>query len=300
MVLLVAKLAEVFEILAFGFEVCAIRGDGRPVLTVFFPRTVGHLGIFDEAPVTLLAGLQVEVISDGWRNIDGGTFVRTVLRAAVSEDIVVVIGHPWAAIFPLGVAASATVINLNPSPFEHGFTRFGVHAAEPGDDARGFRFVAAPSGDVVVGQGDVKRIEPRSEFFRSEFSAAMIGDASRWIRIVVAAVVFAPLLIPRRLVIGGRVVLRWLFTDPEDGGGDVLPPWVKLRRLRLDRAHGLDLLAAGRDDDAWQIRCAGNGLGMQAGYRSEKEGHTEGMKWVTHEGDWREKATSRSFWQSKM
>lgn len=110
-------------------------------MAIFFPGAERDLGGFDEAPVTFLTGLQVEVVADGGRDVDGCALVRFVLWWAVSEDIVPVIGDPGAAVFPLGVATTAVMVDLNPLSLEAGSAGSGICSLEPWNHASGFRFV---------------------------------------------------------------------------------------------------------------------------------------------------------------
>ena len=102
---------------------------------------------------------------------------------------------------------------------------------------------------VVVGQGDVEWIELGSEAFWD------IAASGGRVRIVVAAVVLLPVLIPGGFVIGGGIVLGRLFANPEDRGGDELLP-VVLGLLVLERVgrgrydcHLWARLGGSRDDD---------------------------------------------------
>jgi hypothetical protein len=120
-------------------------------------------GILDEAPVNGGLVTYTEVVSNSGGDIDPRTLVVFVLRAFVSEDILPIIGHERSAILPLGVAdfAGFRAINLNPTPFAGGFSRFAIDPIPPRDHACCFRFVHVMVQAVVIREGDVKRVLPR-------------------------------------------------------------------------------------------------------------------------------------------
>src|SRR5690606_2928866 len=164
-----------------------------------------------------------------------GGLVRRVLWLLAQENVLVVVGDPRAAILPLGVATATVVINLHPAAFQDRFSRFGADPGEPRNHLRRLGFVPSPAGDVVVGKRDVERIETWGETFRTEITRGVAGHTRLGIGIVVASVIGGPRLIPRRLVVGSRVVLRGFLPNPENGRRDVLPPRVENPGTRLDR-----------------------------------------------------------------
>ena len=204
---------------------------------------------FDEAPVALHFVADLKEVPDSGRDVDTGILVFGVLGLFISKNILPVVGSEGTAVLPLGIADALVGDDLDPPPLADCLARAGAVAFKPGNGAGGFRFVSLVVDAVVVGQGDVERIEFGSETFWN------IAASEGPVRIVVAAVVLLPVLIPRGLVIGGGIVLGRLFANPEDRGGDEFLP-VVLGLLVLERVgrgrhdgHLWPRLGGSRDDD---------------------------------------------------
>ena len=89
--------------------------------------------------------------------------VIPIFGAFVTENILPIVSHEGPAIFPLRVTDSSGfgAINLNPTAFAGGFSRFAIDPIPPRDHACSFRFVHAMVQAVVVREGDVKRVLAR-------------------------------------------------------------------------------------------------------------------------------------------
>ena len=89
--------------------------------------------------------------------------VISVFRAFVTENILPIISHEGATVFPLRVTDSSGfgAINLNPTAFAGGFSRFAIDPIPPRDHTCCFRFVHPMVQAVVVRERDVKRVLPR-------------------------------------------------------------------------------------------------------------------------------------------
>ena len=175
---------------------------------------------FDEAPVALHFVADLKEVPDSGRDVDAGILVFGVLGLFISKNIFPVVGGEGAAVLPLGVADALVGDDLDPPSLTDCVARAGTVAFKPWNDAGGFRFVGLVVDAVVVGQGDVEWIESGSEVFWD------IAASEGRVRIVVAAVVLLPVLIPGGFVIGGGIVLGRFFANPEDRGGDELLPVV--------------------------------------------------------------------------
>ncbi len=157
-----------------------------------------------------LAGLQAEVVADGGGDINAGP---AVVWGLPTEDVFPVVGDPGSAVFPLGVADLATVVELDPTALADALTRWWIVAREPGDYPGGFGAVPTVVETVVVGESHVEWIETGAEGPGGKVLPCL------WIRVVVSAVVLGPLAVPGGVVIGSGILSAWFFTDPEDGGG---------------------------------------------------------------------------------
>ena len=204
---------------------------------------------FDEAPVALHFVADLKEVPDSGRDVDAGILVFGVLGLFIAKNILPVVGGKGAAVLPLGVADALVGDDLDPPSLADCLARAGTVVFEPGNGAGGFRLVGLVVDAVVVGQGDVEWIESGSEVFWD------IAASGGRVRIVVAAVVFLPVLIPGGFVIGGGIVLGRLFANPEDRGGDEFLP-VVLGLLVLERVgrgrydgHLWPRLGESRDDD---------------------------------------------------
>lgn len=204
---------------------------------------------FDEAPVALHFVADLKEVPDSGRDVDAGILVFGVLGLFIFKNILPVVGSKGATVLPLGVADAIVGDDLDPPSLTDCLARAGTVAFKPRNDAGGFRFVGLVVDAVVVGQGDVEWIELGSEAFWD------IAASEGPLRIVVAAVVLLPVLIPRGFVIGGGIVLGRLFANPEDRGGDEFLP-VVLGLLVLERVgrgrhdgHLWPRLGGSRDDD---------------------------------------------------
>ena len=204
---------------------------------------------FDEAPVALHFVADLKEVPDSGRDVDAGILVFGVLRLFISKNILPVVGGEGAAVLPLGVADALVGDDLDPPSLADCLARAGTVVFKPGNGAGGFRFVGLVVDTVVVGQGDVEWIEPGSEAFWD------IAASGGRVRIVVAAVVLLPVLIPGGFVIGGGIVLGRLLANPEDRGGDEFLPVVfgllvleRVGRGRYD-GHLWSRLGGSRDDD---------------------------------------------------
>ena len=99
------------------------------------PGAAGDTEEFDEAPVQLVAGFQGKIVANGGRDIDSGLVVLVGPGWLPSKDVFPVVGDPWTAVLPLGVADSAAEIELDPAALADAGSRSGIVAGKPGDDA---------------------------------------------------------------------------------------------------------------------------------------------------------------------
>ena len=191
-------------------------------------------GKFGKPPVNGGSITNSEEVPDGRRDVDACALVHFVLGGLLTEDVFPVVGDPWSAIFPLGVANFFCFrgVNLDPSALADGVTRLGVVAIPPWNDPLGLGFVVGVVEAVVVGERDVKRI-----LFRREGRGDKAITRGR-IRIVVSSVIFCPFLVPGRFIVGCRIVRGGFFTNPKDGCRDVLFPRVQ-GSLSLNRIGSL-------------------------------------------------------------
>ena len=204
---------------------------------------------FDEAPVALHFVADLKEVPDSGRDVDAGILVFGVLGLFISKNILPVVGGKGATVLPLGVADALVGDDLDPSSLTDCLARSGTVAFKPRNDAGGFWFVGLVVDAVVVGQGHIEWIKSRSEVFWD------IAASEGPVRIVVAAVVLLPVLIPRGFVIGGGIVSGRLLANPEDRGGDEFFPVVfgllvleRVGRGRYD-GHLRPRLGGSRDDD---------------------------------------------------
>ena len=174
-----------------------LRVDEGVVGSIPRPRPPGNPTELHEAPVQLLAGLQAEVVADRRGDINAGPVVA---RGLASEDVFPVVGDPGSAVFPLGVADLAAVVELDPTALADALTRWWIVAREPGDYPGGFGTVSAVVETVVVGEGHVERIETGAEGPGGKVLSCL------WIRVVVSAVVLGPLAVPGGVVIGSGIL----------------------------------------------------------------------------------------------
>ena len=172
-----------------------------------------------------------------------------VLGLLISKNVIPVVSGERAAVFPLRIADALVGNDLDPATLADGLAGAGAVALEPGNDAGSFRLVGLVIDAVVVGEGDVKWVEPWRESF-GDVAAPGCG-----IGVVVAAIVLLPILVPGGLIVRGRVFGSGFFTDPKDSGGDEFLP-VVLGFLVFEgiwrRGHDGHLwscLGGSRDDD---------------------------------------------------
>jgi len=204
---------------------------------------------FDEAPVALHFVPDLKEVPDSGRDVDAGILIFGVLWLFISKNILPVVGSERAAVLPLSVTDAFVGDDLNPPSLADCLARAGTVVLKPGNGAGGLRFVGLVVDAVVVGQSDVEWIESGSEGFWD--IAASVGR----VRIVVAAVVLLPVLIPGGFVIGGGIFFGRFFANPEDRCGDEFLP-VVLGLLVLERVgrgrydcHLWPGLGGSRDDD---------------------------------------------------
>ncbi len=175
-----------------------------------------------------------KVVAHGGGDIDARSFVLRSLWLGIAKDVGVVIGGEGAAIFPLRVADFSIADDLEPASLTNGVAWFRIVSFKPRNDASGFGFVLGVVQAIVVGEGNVERVELWGESLR-EVSVSLF-----WV--IVSPVIYLPFLIPGGLVIRGWIVLRWLFANPENRSGDELLPRVNgLLILIRVRRRGRDL-----------------------------------------------------------
>jgi len=124
-------------------------------------------------------------------------------------------------ILPLRISSLITFADRDPSTLASGYSRSLVRFVEPRHNARRFRPVAGVRF-VVVGQGAVKRVLPRSKPYRQ------IISSMRGVRIVKPPVIFRPFFVPRTLAIRREIVSTRLFADPKNCCHDACLPRVAL------------------------------------------------------------------------
>src|SRR5262249_17442736 len=140
-------------------------------------------------PVSDVSWFQAKVIAHGRRNIEAGAFVQVWLWPFVSENVLPVIGAERSCVFPLRVCDAVAFTDGDPVVFTGGNRRALICFAEPGNNSRRFGPMTLPPF-VVVRERAIKRIE-----FWREVYGDIIAATSR-IRLVHAAVVFGPLIVP--------------------------------------------------------------------------------------------------------
>jgi len=214
-------------------------GIGLPVhegivRAIHRPWSFRDLRKLNEAPVDFHHIADSEVVAHGGGNIDARALVFGSLRLGIAKDVGVVIGGEGAAIFPLRVADFSIADDLEPASPANGVAGFWAVSFKPRNDSCGFGFVPGVVQAIVVGEGDVERVELWGESQRE------VSVAPFWV--IEPPVICLPFLIPGGLVVWSGVVLRWLFTNPENRSSDELLPRVNglLILIRI-RRRGRDL-----------------------------------------------------------
>ena len=84
------------------------------------PWTVGDLMVLDKFPRNAVAAADAEEVSHRWTDVDARVAVGIGFGSFAFENVFPVVGAEWAAIFPLGVADLAAVVDGYPATFADG------------------------------------------------------------------------------------------------------------------------------------------------------------------------------------
>src|SRR5262249_14866719 len=152
--------------------------------------------------------LQAKVITDRRRDIQSGTAVGIQLRLFIPENVLKIVRSEWPAILPLRVTDSTPLPNRDPTILANGLPRPGIGAPEPRNEQGRFGFKVSVR-QVVVRQGNVKRILPRGE--RHGNVIAAIPCFGR----IISAIIRDPVEIPRASLIRDRIIRSSGFADPK-------------------------------------------------------------------------------------
>src|ERR1035437_3773104 len=213
-------------------EMGSVRQSAR--LIPAGPGSIGHIPIFHETPLDALPALESEVIPGGGADVDASVGIAVWTRGFFAENILPVVGLEGTHILPLGITYHSVGMDRHPMALANRDASAAVVAPEPGNHFRHFRAVAAVGGDIIVGQGDIKRVLRGSECGGKQAVAS--------IRVVVAAVIRQPVLIPGARLVRRRVVLGRKFANPEYGGRDPTVPLCQaaefFRRIFHHHARG--------------------------------------------------------------
>src|SRR6266705_2883942 len=117
------------------------------------------------------------------------------------------VGAKRSGIFPLRISDAIAFADCNPTIFASGHTWPLIGVLKPGNNARRFRPMAFP-GFVIVRERAVERVLPRGETYRN------VVAATGSIRLVGAAIILCPILVPRTCAIGHWIVAARFLTNP--------------------------------------------------------------------------------------
>src|ERR1700757_3478553 len=95
--------------------------DESIIVTVHCPRALCDFAKFDKPPITVVDISKPKIISDCGRDIKAGAAVQVRPRTLIAKDVLPMICAEGAAIFPLSIAGSVTVVNLDPPAFKNRF-----------------------------------------------------------------------------------------------------------------------------------------------------------------------------------
>src|SRR5438552_19177776 len=134
------------------------------------------------------------------------------------------IGAEWSGVFPLRVDDAIAFTDCNPTIFAGGHSWALIGVLKPGNNARCLGTMAFLCF-VIVRERAVERVLPWRETYRNVVAA--MGR----IRLVDAAIILCPVLVPRAGTIGYRIIAARFLTDPENGRYDIAFPRITLSRF---------------------------------------------------------------------
>src|ERR1041385_243928 len=199
------------------FAFLAIVDHKRVVFSKSGSWTARHFAEIDEPPVGHVGWFKPEIVAHRGRHIKTGAFVEIRFWPFITKDVLPMISAKRSSIFPLRVRDAVAFANRDPAAFASRNSRALISFVKPRNNARRFRAVPL-FRFVVIWKRAVKGIESRREF-NGNVIAAM-----RRVRIVHAAIVFCPVLVPRACAIWHRIVSRRFLADPKDCSYDVFLP----------------------------------------------------------------------------
>src|SRR6266542_2422401 len=101
------------------------------VFAVVAPRTWRHVTHLDKFPIDHVGRRKSEIIADGRRNVQTGSVVSVRHRTLFPKNILKMMGHKWAAIFPFRVTSAIALANSKPAMPAHRLSFTCVSSFEP-------------------------------------------------------------------------------------------------------------------------------------------------------------------------
>src|SRR6516162_11285106 len=140
----------------------------RVVITIERPWSQRNLGKIHEAPIAKINVTETQVIANGGRNIQSRVPIPVGSGTLSPKNIFQVVCLKGTHIFPLRVTDSSFVANLNPATFANRLTIADKCIPEPGNHLRRLRLGVILIVDIIVREGDVKRILARKKVYRNK------------------------------------------------------------------------------------------------------------------------------------